>query len=372
LDAAGSGKGGRITVSNAETAPRAAVVDWAGDQTSVEGDKPKLRSEMTLRQLRIFWAVAHAETLTKASKQLGLTQPSMSQQLSKMEKTVGARLFHRTRNRMMLTDAGRFLLRKAEIILGNVEEVEDGLREFRQGVRANIRVAGVNSVLRVLLPSALRLMEQDFPDLELDIHEAAPADALELLYGRRVNVGLVASNSIAQASVGFHQTPVAEDPYVLAVPAGLSLADISDPDAELEPAERKVINSCIQFAFGTQHTRRVEQWYSQVLPHHRLIASCRSYEVALAMVEAGLGVCLVPAFTAFDGQSTLAGVRFYRSTEPSRRIVALQPTQYQRVEPFRSFVDALRQAGSAVRLPDIAPSPPFLSQSLPKVNSSLE
>ena len=67
--------------------------DLAGSGDAVENGIALTRSEMTLHQLRIFWAVAHAETLTKAAKQLGLTQPSLSQQLSKLETTVGARLF---------------------------------------------------------------------------------------------------------------------------------------------------------------------------------------------------------------------------------------------------------------------------------------
>ena len=53
------------------------------------------RPDVTLHQLRIFWAVAHSETLTKAAKQLGLAQPSLSQQLSKLESTLGSKLFHR-------------------------------------------------------------------------------------------------------------------------------------------------------------------------------------------------------------------------------------------------------------------------------------
>ncbi|MCW5714318.1 MAG: LysR family transcriptional regulator [Bauldia sp.] len=318
------------------------------------------RAEMTLHQLRIFWAVAHAETLTKAAKQLGLTQPSLSQQLSKLETTVGARLFDRTPGAMALTDAGSFLLRKAEYILSNVSEATDGLRQFSDGMRATIRVAGLNSVLRVLLPPAMARLADTFPGIEFDIHETAPADALELLYGRRVNVGLVAENSIASSSVGFKAVPVASDPYVFAVPESIDLDGVTDPDGELDPAVARVLNSCIQFTFGTQHTRRVEQWYQQVLPRHRLIAQCRSYEVALGMVQAGLGVCLVPALTAFDGHKLVGGVRLYRSAEPDRSLVALLPGQYIRAEPYRSFLKALEEAGKAIDLKGILDTPPFL------------
>ncbi|MGD9739332.1 MAG: LysR family transcriptional regulator [Bauldia sp.] len=318
------------------------------------------RGEMTLHQLRIFWAVAHAETLTKAAKQLGLTQPSLSQQLSKLEATVGARLFDRTPGAMALTEAGQFLLRKAEYILSNVSEAADGLRQFSAGSRSTIRIAGLNSVLRVLLPPALARLTVSYPGIEFDIHETAPADALDLLYGRRVNLGLVAENSIASASVGFRQVPITTDPYVFAVPKGIDLDGIADPDHELSAADARILNACIQFTFGTQHTRRVEQWYQQVLPRHRLIAQCRSYEVALGMVQAGLGVCLVPALTAYDGAKILDGISIYRSAEPDRSIVALLPGQYQRIEPYRSFLNALKSAGSAIKLEGIRDTPPFL------------
>ena len=124
--------------------------------------------------------------------------------------------------------------------------------ELGNGTRATIRLAGLNSVLRVLLPPALKRLGNSFPGLEFDIHEAAPAEALDLLYGRRVTVGLVAANSIASASVGFRQVPVASDPYVFAVPASIDLEGVADPDHELSEQQADILNSCIQFTFGTQ------------------------------------------------------------------------------------------------------------------------
>src|ERR1700753_4013114 len=72
------------------------------------------RAEVTVHQLRVFWAIAHSDTLTKAAKQLGLAQPSLSQQLSKLEQTIGAQLFHRRAGEMTLTEAGNYLLPRAE------------------------------------------------------------------------------------------------------------------------------------------------------------------------------------------------------------------------------------------------------------------
>src|SRR3954454_21482809 len=87
------------------------------------------RAEVTVHQLRVFWAIAHSDTLTKAAKQLGLAQPSLSQQLSKLEQTIGAQLFHRRAGEMTLTEAGNYLLPRAEHVLRGMRDLEDGLSQ---------------------------------------------------------------------------------------------------------------------------------------------------------------------------------------------------------------------------------------------------
>lgn len=322
-------------------------------------------AEITLHQLRIFWAIAHSDTLTKAAKQLGLAQPSLSQQLSKLEAIAGTRLFHRRSNELILTEAGNYLLPKTEHVLRSMRELDDGLARFGDGKRVTIRLAGINSVLRVILPAAIVHMRERFPDADFDIQESAPADILELLYGRRVNIGLLAANTVAQAGVGFVQVPVVEDPYVLVVPERLDLARIQDAERDLSPEDFTLLNQSIQFSFGTQHAKRVEEWYGQMLPQNRLVAHCRSFEVAIALVQAGSGVCLAPALSTITGDSALNGISLYRVNAVARDIVALVPSQYRRVEPYASLLDLLQSAGASFSLPNIRPAPPFLARETP-------
>jgi len=311
---------------------------------------------MTLHQLRIFLAVAQSATLTRASKQLGLAQPSLSQQLARLEESVGTRLFDRTRNRMELTDAGRVLLRHAQSVLKEIDEAEAGLREFAAGKRSIIRIAGLNSVVKALLPEALKRCGGTRAGLEVDIHEAAPAEVLEMLYSRQADIGLIAADSVAQSSIGFRQVPIVEDPYVFAVPKAVRLAAIKDIDAAPDSAAQ-VLNSCIQFNFGTQHALRVQQWYLRVLPSHRIVAHCRTYDVALELVRAGFGVCLVPALTALQVTGSLDGIELYATDHGDRRTVAVIADQYLRLEPYKGLVAALQAAGSGLKLPAILPMP---------------
>jgi DNA-binding transcriptional LysR family regulator len=316
---------------------------------------------MTLHQLRIFLAVAQSATLTRASKQLDLAQPSLSQQLARLEESVGARLFDRARNRMELTDAGRVLLRHAQSIVREVTEAEAGLREFAAGKRSIIRIAGLNSVIKALLPEALKRCGGTQSGLEVDVHEAAPGEVIDMLYSRQADIGLIAADSVAESSVGFRQIPVFEDPYVFAVPKAIRLGTIKDIDAAPENA-MQVLNSCIQFNFGTQHTLRVQQWYQRVLPSHRIVAHCRTYDVALELVRAGFGVCLVPALTALQVTGSLDGIELYATDHGNRRTVAILADQYLRLAPYKGVVEALQEAGRNLKLPPILPLPKLIAR----------
>src|SRR5215510_5325769 len=318
---------------------------------------------MTLHQLRIFLAVAQAATLTRASKQLGLAQPSLSKQLAGLEESVGTRLFDRVHNRMVLTDAGQLLLRHAQNVLSEVDEAEAVLHEFAGGKRAIIRIAGLNSVIKVLVPDALKRCGGPSSGLEIDIHEAGPGEVVEMLYARQAHIGLIATGTVAQSSVGFRQLPIVEDPYVFAAPSALHLQSLQDIDSASADV-RRVLNSCIQFHFGTQHTLRVQQWYQQVLPSHRVVAHCRTYEVALELVRAGIGVSLVPALTAHLIGGALDGIELFATDHGTRSTVAILPDQYLRLAPYREFAEALEWAGRNVTLPPILPMPPLIKRAL--------
>jgi len=311
---------------------------------------------MTLHQLRIFLTVAQSSTLTRASKQLGLAQPSLSKQLAGLEDSVGTRLFDRGHNRLVLTDAGRVLMRHAQNVLREIDEAEAEMREFAGGKRAIVRVAGLNSVIKTLLPDAL-VHCHGAAGLEIDIQEAAPGEVLEMLYSRQVHIGIIAADSVAQASVGFRQVSIVEDPYVFAVPSSINLQALADVNSAPSDVAR-VLNRCVQFNFGTQHTLRVQQWYQRVLPLHRIIARCRTYEVALELVRAGLGVSLVPALTALPAGG--GGIELFATDHGIRHTVAILPDQYLRLTPYKELVEALQVAGREVVLPRILPMPPLI------------
>ena len=312
---------------------------------------------VSLTQLRAFWAVANARSFTRASKQLGVAQATISQHISRLEDELGAQVLRRHGGTIDITDAGRFLMRRVERILSDYDEALDGIGQFTAGTRGMLKVGILSSVARNLLPEAMRNFAESFPNVEIDVLEVPPAETIDLLYARRISVGVVASDSIASSNLPFAQTELFVDPYVLAVPRGMGLEAVQDPVADVEPAAARVLNRTIRFEYGNQHKRRIDEWYKGVLPRARAEATTRTYEVALSMVQAGLGVAVVPALAAELGPGHGFRVDLYRTQLADRRMAAMVPDQYLRIDPHRTFIAALAAAGQALELPAILEAP---------------
>jgi LysR family transcriptional regulator, transcription activator of glutamate synthase operon len=316
---------------------------------------------MTIHQLRIFWAVAQAKSYTKASKMLGLAQPSLSQQISKLEEEVGSRLFNRGFSQIQLTDTGDYLYTKAEEIIASIEETEEELKQFSKNTRGVLKIGMLSSVARNILPPTMKLFYSDMPDIEINVLEVAPAEAIDLLYARQLNIAVVAEDSIAASNLSFASTEIYTDPYVLAVPTKINLEKI-DTIKQLNFKEREVMNSSIIFEFGNQHKKRIDDWFKKNKIAAKIIAHTRSYEVALSMVEAGLGVAVLPALTAVIGLNRSYDVSLYKTNLTDRRLVSLAQKQFVNTEPTKTFIKNLVQAGKELKLPKIKEVPNFLTK----------
>ncbi len=320
-------------------------------------------SEVSIRRLQAFWSIAHTGSMTRAAKLMGVTQPSLSQQLAAFESAIGGQLFDRRTGKLELSELGASILARAEQVLRSVQELEDVLPAAGAIPRHTLRIAGAGSVMRALLPEAIRRLDLPLDSVDFDLHESSPGEVLEALYARRAAIGLVAAGSLPEAALNFRQVTLASDPYVLAVPEDLDLGSCTELGT-LPAARQSVLNATLQFVFGTHHGHRIQDWYDRVLPANRTFARLRNFESMIEMARAGLGVCIVPALSLMDRGGSLQGLHLYHTGLEPRRIVALYPSQYQSVAPCRAMIAALVAAGESLTPPRIAPPPPFVTAAL--------
>jgi LysR family hydrogen peroxide-inducible transcriptional activator len=133
---------------------------------------------MEFHQLRYFCAVAKAANFTRAAEQLGISQPSLSQQIARLEKKIGAPLFVRLGRTVRLTPYGEVLLPRALEILKEISETESSLSNLQDdgGV---LRIGAIPTIMPYFIAPRIHDFCRQFPDLEIQLSEKITARLVE-------------------------------------------------------------------------------------------------------------------------------------------------------------------------------------------------
>ena len=137
---------------------------------------------MTLVQLRYFVAAATRRSMTEASLDLHVAQSAVSTAIAQLERSLGVQLFVRQRSKgLALTDAGEQLLRDTQSLLAQVDEMTDAVRGQHHDVRGTLRLACFTTIAPFVLPRLISRVEQQHPDLRVEIIETDADGTVDLL-----------------------------------------------------------------------------------------------------------------------------------------------------------------------------------------------
>ncbi|MFT4164008.1 MAG: LysR substrate-binding domain-containing protein [Microlunatus sp.] len=140
------------------------------------------RPNLTLVQLRYFVAAATKHSMTEASVDLHVAQSAVSTAIAQLERSLNAQLFVRQRSKgLALTSAGVQLLRDAQSLLTQVDEMTDGVRGHHHDIRGTLRLACFVTLAPFLLPLLISRVEREHPRLRIEIIEADADGTCELL-----------------------------------------------------------------------------------------------------------------------------------------------------------------------------------------------
>jgi LysR family transcriptional regulator, transcription activator of glutamate synthase operon len=145
-----------------------------------------------LRQLRYFAAVAQHRHFTRASEELRIAQPALSQQLRRLEAELGMELLTRTSRRVALTQAGEIVLARARRILADADAIEYELAELRGLARARVTVGGMLPLGHIDLPALLAEFVADYPGIDIHLREGTAPEMLAYLERDEIEVAFAA------------------------------------------------------------------------------------------------------------------------------------------------------------------------------------
>lgn len=174
-----------------------------------------------LRQLECFCAVARTGSFTRAAEALGIAQPSLSEQIARLEHALGAALFERLNRRIELTPQGEAILGKAQALLADAAALPDYFDSVRQGVRGPLRVAAIPTILPYFLAPLLRGFMDRYREVDLHVREGTTAELVQQVLDGTLDVAVL---SLPVEGAGLVMKELFRDALCLAVPNGHPLA----------------------------------------------------------------------------------------------------------------------------------------------------
>lgn len=174
---------------------------------------------VTLAQYKSFVAVARHASLTKASAELRVSQPSVSQQLRVLEASYGAKLYRRLSKGVEITQAGQVVLRDATTILALLAKLEDLGRPLRPN--GTLRVGGTFSASALLLPGLLARFRRQHPKAELEFHTGSSKRLEALITGSAMDVAVTDREAHSR---DLYSERLRREKVAVFVPAGHPLA----------------------------------------------------------------------------------------------------------------------------------------------------
>ncbi len=147
---------------------------------------------MDLRYLRYFIAVAEEKSFTRAAERLNTVQPSLSQQIKKLEEVyVGTALLTRDKHHVELTEPGKAFLAEARSILEHVEKAIAKVREMAKAGSGRLTIGFVPGAEGAVFPHLLPLLRKRCPDIVLALRSLTTPDQIEALSNRAIDIGFL-------------------------------------------------------------------------------------------------------------------------------------------------------------------------------------
>mgnify|MGYP000599206492 CR=1 FL=1 len=285
---------------------------------------------MDFKALEYICAISEAKTISQAAKNLFISQPALSQYLTKIEKELGAPVFVRTGNVMTLTAAGEILAREGRALLMAREEMLGQVERLSKGNAETLRFGISPFYSKYYLPLLVPYYRTNYPNIQLSIVEQASTELEQLVLDGELDLCFIPAEPVRE---GLTYRPIYMEEIMIAVPpshpanahaipsAGIPYLDVAllrnEPFVELVPS--------LKFSKMSQSIFK----HFSITPH--VVYKSTNWDTVCMLVAGGIGVGFLPKVLI---HRHLHEPKFYRiSGIDSTRTYAAVYTRGKRLSP---------------------------------------
>jgi DNA-binding transcriptional LysR family regulator len=251
-----------------------------------------MNSDVELRHLRYFLAVAETLHFGRAAKKLHMAQPPLSQQIRRLEAILGTQLFERTTRGVALTAAGAMLRERAQSTMARLEDDLEQTRRVARGEEGRLTVSFSGSVMFTELPAAIQRYRRAYPSVEVRLREMWTSEQLPALADGSIDVGFLRDG---ERRPELAITPLMREAFYAALPGDHKLRRQRTVDVAALEDEPFVLFS--QRHGGLAYERTIRCCLDAGF-QPRIVQEAPQFPTLIRLVAAGLGVSLVPACVA--------------------------------------------------------------------------
>ncbi len=272
---------------------------------------------MDFRELTYVTMVAECKSVTAAAKKLYISQPSLSQILSKVEQDVGVKLFDRNASPITLTYAGEKYVETARKILSLNKNLRRELMDICQGVKGKIRLGIPKERAGYMLPSVLKRFREQYPLVEVIIFEAHTGELIELMEKGKLDL-FISPRKAEDLPLGMRAELIYQERlFLLAAPGAITREYCLSGNEEIVDLTKLRNMPIILLKKGHEIRKRVDAVLKEhkIVPSHVMeISSCIS---AVQLADGGVGYTFVPqrAVDVLGGTDKFCCYRFSRKEE---------------------------------------------------------
>jgi LysR family hydrogen peroxide-inducible transcriptional activator len=290
---------------------------------------------MELHQLRYFLAIIEAGSFSKAARLVNITQPSLSQQIAKLERELDHTLFDRLPGRVILTQAGEDLRTHASRILAEVRDAGRRVAERGAAVSGHLTVGLIPTLCPYILPALLKTYLRDWPQVSIEIVESPTEELVRGVERGEIDVALASSGSGGNA---IHFEVIAHEELVLILPQDHPLMRKTPLRWHQLDQEDFVMLRDMHCLAG-----QVKRFCGMDRAHIRIAARACQLETIVTMAAAGLGVSVVPELLVRGGLPAGACWRAFAPPRPTREITAIINTERYQTRAVQEFLRLTRR-----------------------------
>jgi LysR family hydrogen peroxide-inducible transcriptional activator len=305
-------------------------------------------TNVTLKQLRYFEALAQHRHFGRAAEACAISQPALSVQIRELEQTLGSGLFERGARQVALTDLGQEFALRVRDILRSVDELADLARSSQERPVGRLRIGVIPTIGPYLLPAIVGNLSRLHPGLDIHVRETLTQRLIEELTEGRLDTAIVA---LPVSEPTLTEVALFAEEFVLVRPGADEGKPVPGPDAL---GEMKLLLLEEGHCFRDQALSFCKM--PSARPRELLDGS--SLSTLVQMVGAGIGVTLIPEMAVpVETRSAAVAIARFEDTPPSRTIGMIWRKTSPLAKQLRQISEVVRESAEASRAEREAPVP---------------